>query len=124
MTAATTPTGDYDLVLWGWGPDPDPDFILSVLTTEQFVEGGWSDSGYSNPKYDELYKQQQITLDRTARQQIVWQMQEMAYNDRPYIVLFYDDLLQAYRSDRFTGFVESALGIDSSQSLKNVEPVK
>jgi peptide/nickel transport system substrate-binding protein len=124
LTAAMTPTGDYDLVIWDWGPDPDPDFILSVLTTDQFVPGGWSDSGYSNPEYDALYRQQQITLDRTARQKIIWQMQEIAFNDRPYIVLFYNDLLQAYRSDRFKGFVESALGIISAESLKQVEPVK
>jgi peptide/nickel transport system substrate-binding protein len=117
LVAATTPTGDYDLVLWSWDPDPDPDFILSVLTTDQFVSGGWSDSGYHNPEYDKLYLEQQRLVDRTARQQVIWKMQEMAFNDRPYIVLDYQDLLQAYRSDRFAGFIESPLGIESTQSL-------
>lgn len=124
LIAATTPAGDYDLVIWGWGPDPDPDFILSVMTTEQFVDGGWSDSGYHNPEYDQLYLDQQKTVDKAARQQIVWEMQEMVFNDRPYIVLYYEKLLQAYRSDRFTGFVESPLGIEIAQSLLQVEPVK
>jgi peptide/nickel transport system substrate-binding protein len=124
LTAALTPTGDYDLVIWGWGPDPDPDFILSVMTTDQFVSGGWSDSGYHNPEYDQLYLDQQQAIDKNARQQIVWKMQELAYNDRPYIVLWYEKLLQAYRSDRFTGFVESPLGIDIAQSLVKVTPVK
>ena len=124
LTAAITPTGDYDLVIWGWGPDPDPDFILSVLTTDQFVSGGWSDSGYHNPEYDQLYLDQQKAIDKTQRQQIVWKMQEMAFNDRPYIVLWYEKLLQAYRSDRFTGFIESPLGIDIAQSFIKVTPVK
>jgi peptide/nickel transport system substrate-binding protein len=124
LTAAMTPTADYDLVIWGWGPDPDPDFILSVLTTDQFVSGGWSDSGYHNPAYDQLYLDQQKAIDKTKRQQIIWKMQEMAYNDRPYIVLWYEKLLQAYRSDRFAGFIESPLGIDISQSLLQVKPVK
>ena len=124
LTAAMTPTGDYDLVIWGWGPDPDPDFILSVLTTDQFVSGGWSDSGYHNPEYDQLYLDQQKAIDKTERQQIIWKMQEMAFNDRPYIVLWYEKLLQAYRSDRFTGFIESPLGIDIAQSLVQVKPVK
>jgi peptide/nickel transport system substrate-binding protein len=124
LIAATTPAGDYDLVIWGWGPDPDPDFILSVLTTEQFVEGGWSDSGYHNPEYDQLYLDQQLAVDKTERQQIIWRMQEMAFNDRPYIVLHYESLLQAYRSDRFTGFIESPIGIESGLSLLNVEPVQ
>jgi len=124
LIAQTTPAGDYDLVIWGWGPDPDPDFILSVMTSDQFVDGGWSDSGYSNPEYDQLYLDQQVTVDKNERQQIVWKMQEMVFNDRPYIVLWYQDLLQAYRSDRFTGFIESPLGIEISLSLMQVEPVK
>lgn len=124
MTAAITPTGDYDLVIWAWEPDPDPDFILNVLTTAQFVTGGWNDSGYHNPAYDQLYLDQQQLVDRTARQQAIWKMQEMVIKDMPYIVLFYEDLLQAYRSDRFTGFIESPLGIESAQSLVSIEPVK
>jgi peptide/nickel transport system substrate-binding protein len=124
LTAAMTPTGDYDLVIWGWGPDPDPDFILSVLTTDQFVAGGWSDSGYHNPQYDQLYLDQQKAIDKAQRQQIIWKMQEMAFNDRPYIVLYYEKLLQAYRSDRFTGFIESPLGIDIAASMVQVKPVR
>jgi peptide/nickel transport system substrate-binding protein len=124
LIAATTPTGDYDLVLWAWEPDPDPDFILSVMTTDQFVEGGWSDSGYHNPAYDQLYLEQQQLVDKTARQQAIWKMQEMVFNDMPYIVLFYEELLQAYRTDRFTGFIESPLGIEVTESLLNVAPVK
>jgi len=124
LIAATTPAGDYDLVIWGWGPDPDPDFILSVMTTDQFVDGGWSDSGYHNPEYDQLYLDQQQAVDKNDRQKIVWTMQEMVYNDRPYIVLYYEKLLQAYRSDRFTGFIESPIGIEAGLSLLNVEPVK
>ena len=124
LIAATTPAGDYDLVIWGWGPDPDPDFILSVMTTDQFVDGGWSDSGYHNPEYDQLYLDQQMVVVKTERQAIIWKMQEMVYNDRPYIVLYYEKLLQAYRSDRFTGFIESPIGIEAGLSLLNVEPVK
>lgn len=124
LVAATTPAGDYDLVLWGWGPDPDPDFILSVMTTEQFVDGGWSDSGYHNPDYDQMYLDQQQIVNKAERQKVIWAMQEMVFNDRPYIVMYYEKMLQAYRSDRFTGFIESPLGIESAQSLLNVTPVK
>jgi peptide/nickel transport system substrate-binding protein len=123
LTAACCPAADYDLILWGWGSDPDPDFMLSVLTSEQFVDGGWSDSGYSNPEYDELYKQQQTTTDPDERQKMVWQMQEMAFNDRPYIVYWYPDTLQAYRSDRFKNFLESpVIEIQGEKSLRQVEP--
>lgn len=121
---ATTPTGDFDLVLWGWGPDPDPDFILGVMTSDQFIEGGWNDSGYMNPEYDHLYLDQQMTVDQLDRQQIIWDMQELVFDDRPYIVLLNENLLQAYREDRFTGFIASPLGIEYVQSLVQVEPVR
>jgi peptide/nickel transport system substrate-binding protein len=124
LTAAVTPTGDYDLVIWGWGADPDPDFMLSVMTSDQFVEGGWSDSGYSNPEYDQLYLDQQTAINKDERQKIIWKMQEMVYNDRPYIVLYYERILEAYRSDRFKSFLESSLGVEISLSLRQVEAVK
>ena len=49
--------------------------------------GGWSDTGYCNPEYDKLYEEQGVTVDQEARKQIVWKMQEILYNDRPYIQL-------------------------------------
>ncbi len=125
LTAACCPAADYDMMLWGWGSDPDPDFMLSVLTSEQFVDGGWSDSGYSNPEYDKLYREQQTATDPAARQKIVWKMQELAFNDRPYIVYWYPDTLQAYRSDRFKNFLESpSIEIQGEKSLRQVEPVQ
>jgi peptide/nickel transport system substrate-binding protein len=124
LVVATNPNADYDMVIWGWGSDPDPDFMLSVMTTDQYVEGGWSDSGYSNPEYDRLYAEQQQALTPEERQAIVWKMQEIVFNDRPYIVLWYSNILQAYRSDRFSGFLESPIGIDSFQSMLNIEPVR
>ncbi|MBI5563737.1 MAG: ABC transporter substrate-binding protein, partial [Chloroflexi bacterium] len=124
LTAATTGVGDYDLVIWGWGGDPDPDFILSIMLSDQFAVGGWSDSGYHNPEYDDLYLQQQVAVDPAERQKIIWQMQEMIFKDKPYIILYNYDSLQAYRSDRFKNFIESPYRpIESRFSLLQAEPV-
>jgi peptide/nickel transport system substrate-binding protein len=87
------------------------------------VDGGWSDSGYMNPEYDQLYLDQQAATDKEQRRQIIFKMQKIAFDDRPYIVLYYQDLLRAYRSDRFTDFIVSPIGIESYQSLLQVEPV-
>ena len=124
LIAATTGVGDYDLVIWGWGADPDPDFILSIMLTDQFVLGGWSDAGYHNPEYDQLYLDQQAAVNKEERQEIIYKMQDMVYNDRPYIVFYYSNYLQAYRSDRFTNFIESPLGLDDDASLAQVKPVQ
>ena len=117
--------GDYifDLAMWDWYPAADPDFILSVLTCGQY--GFWNDSGYCNPAYDKLYTKQKSAVDPQQRQEVIFQMQEMAYNDRPYIILSYDERLDAW-SPAWDGFVESVQGFFnnfSTQGLTSVHQV-
>ncbi len=101
------PDFDFDLIYWGWGLDPDPDFAMLIFTCDQREEGGWSDSGYCDEEFDQMYLQQGVTVDREERRQLIWEMQEKLFNDRPYIMLTYAKTIQAYRSDRFTGFAEA-----------------
>jgi peptide/nickel transport system substrate-binding protein len=90
------------------------------------VVGGWSDSGYSNPEYDQLYLDQQKAFKPEDRQKIIWKMQDLLFRDKPYIVLYNYDRLQAYRTDKFTNFLDDspAMSIVSPFSLAQVEPVK
>jgi peptide/nickel transport system substrate-binding protein len=97
---------DFDLAMWDWIPPVDPDFQLSVLTCNQW--GNNNDSGYCNPAYDKLYQQQGIETDAKQRQATIDQMQQLAFNDRPYIVLVYQDVIEAH-SPKWTGFVMSPL---------------
>jgi peptide/nickel transport system substrate-binding protein len=97
-------SNDYDMYIWGWGVEPDPNFQLSTYTTSQC--GVWSDTCYSDPEYDELFKSTQRATTVEERADIVDQMQQILYEDRPEIVLWYDNYLQAYRSDTWTGFVK------------------
>ncbi len=130
LTSLTTGIGDFDLVIWGWGGDPDPDFILSIMLCEQFEVGGWSDSGYCNPEYDQLYLDQQQASDPAQRQAIIYKMQALLFRDLPYIVLYNYDSLEAYRSDRFRNFPDYianpslTVSMVSSFSLQKVEPVR
>jgi peptide/nickel transport system substrate-binding protein len=110
----------FDLAMWDWIPLIDPDFILSVLTCAQY--GGWSDTGYCNPAYDRLYAKQGATLDQEARKQIVWQMQQMVFDDRPYIILNYQDWIYAY-TKKWDGFVSSPQGIFDSLSKQSLTQV-
>ena len=89
---------DWDMILYSWGTNPDPDFLLSTFTSGQC--GYWSDTCYANPEYDDLYKEQQTTLDPDARHEIVTQMQQMLYEDSPEIVLVVPELVRgvAWRS--------------------------
>ena len=98
----------------------DPDFILSILGCNQY--GSWSDSGYCNHSYDRLYQQQGTATDPAKRKQIVDRMQQIIFNERPYIVLSYDDEIDAW-SPHFAGFVESPQSIFNSLSLRSLVSV-
>ena len=105
----------FDLAMWDWFPLIDPDFILSVLTKDQW--GSWSDTGFANAKYDELYKEQAVTINHDDRVAIVHEMQQIAFDARPYIILNYNDTIDAWSND-WTGFAdnESVLGLFNNLS--------
>ena len=92
--------GEFDMFEWGWVVEPDPDYQLSTFTcgsrsykTAATSCANLSDSFYCNPEYDKLYEQQKVTIDPAERAEIVKQMQQMLYDDAPYVVTFYyDDL--------------------------------
>jgi len=125
ITAPNTQYLNFDLAMWDWIPGVDPADILSVLTKDQW--GSNSDTGYNNPQYDSLYTQQQTAINPQKRLQIVYQMQQILFNDRPYIVLNYPDVIDAYNSKAWAGFYnESGYGIflnNGIQSLTQVHQV-
>ena len=94
--------GEFDAFEWGWYVEPDPDSMLSYMTCGQ--RGNWSDSWYCNPDYDALYDAQHVEMDDAKRQDDVKQMQEILYQDAPYLVTAYSSIGEAFRSDRFACF--------------------
>ena len=128
--------GNFDMFEWGWGVEPDPNYMLSTFTcsSRSYEEDGTiyanlSDSFYCNPEYDKLFDEQAQETDFAARQAIVMEMQQMLYDDAPYLITYYANGLQAFRNDRFTGWVpQPAEGGTliyqwGSWSFFNVEPV-
>lgn len=124
LTAVCCPAFDFDIILWGWGSDPDPGFLLSVMLTGEIPTGN-SETGYSNPEYDELYHQQATELDLDARREIVWRMQEIVHQDVAYIIPFYAQETQAFRTDRFSGWVvdQGKIALEDPSSLTVIQPV-
>ncbi|RPI31026.1 MAG: ABC transporter substrate-binding protein, partial [Actinomycetota bacterium] len=80
-------TPNYDMFLWGWYLDFDPGSMLSYFTADQIEN--WSDCNWTDPEYEELYKQQAVELDPTKRLEYVHRMQEILYEQTPYIVTDY-----------------------------------
>ena len=94
---------DYDLFIWGWAGDVDPNSLLEIFTCDQI--GNTSDSLYCNPAYDTMFKQQNEATTPEARKGFLDQMQDIVYTEAPYHVLYYDANLDAYRTDRFSNWV-------------------
>lgn len=108
FTNANYDNANDDMYLWSWGGDIDPGYMLSTFTTQQIQNSG--DSEYSNPAYDALYVEQAGATDRNARKQIIDRMQAILYRDSPYVIMWYQVNLQAYRSDMWTGYAPAPSG--------------
>ena len=125
LTSVCCPSFDYDVMLWGWGSDPDPAFLLGVaLCTE--VDTGFSETGYCNPDYDALYDTQAIELDHDARVEQIIEMQQILIDDVPYIIPYYQQEIEAWRTDTFTGWLadDPTLGLEDPSSLTVLRPVE
>lgn len=98
--------GDYDIAFSGWGVGPDPTSILAMHTCEVLpTEAGdisqrSHETFYCNPEYDDLHEQQKGETDVNARAELIKQQQQILYDDAPVIWLYYQNTLEAYRSDR------------------------
>lgn len=125
LTAQCCPTLDFDIILWGWVADPDPNTLLIIPTTDQ-IPTGYNETGYSNPRYDELFAAQGVELDHQKRVEMVWEMQAIIHEDAPYIIPYYAYAIQAYRTDRFTGWLDNQpkVALEDPSSLLAIEPVK
>ena len=104
---------DYDMFIWGWGSEADPDFILSVLTCDQIM--GWSDSFWCNDDYSRMYAEQKEQLDLDERAATIKEMQRIAYEDNPYVIFYYDNQTEAWRTDKFEGWTKTPTTADPGQ---------
>jgi peptide/nickel transport system substrate-binding protein len=101
--------GQFDLIVWSWTPYADPTAMMSYLTCGQVPEepddGRYNDAFYCDPEYDRLFNAQKIELDEAKRVDMVHEALQRFYDQAPYVVLYLQDTVEAYRNDRFTGFV-------------------
>lgn len=125
LLGACCPSFDFDIIIWSWSTAVDPDFMLMVMTSDQ-IPTGWNETGYANPEYDALYAQQAITLDQAERIALVKQMQEIVFDDIVYIIPYSPLAVQAYRHDRFTGWLtnEDKMALETRNSLVVVSPAR
>ena len=67
---------------------PDGENILQLLVSKNFP--GINKSGYSNKRIDELYDELKQTTNLDQRDKIIHQMEEIVFDDLPWIPLMYE----------------------------------
>ena len=68
--------------------------------------GSLNEPFWSNAQYDALNVQQSRTIDPQQRQTLIWQMQQIMYQQSPWIVLDYPEELEAYNTAKWTGWTQ------------------
>ena len=94
---------DFELFLWGWYLDFDPGSMLSYFTKDQIEN--WSDCNWWDPEYERLYALQAEELDTQKRLEYVHRMQQILYEQAPYIVTDYGPDFEAWNTDKWEGYI-------------------
>jgi peptide/nickel transport system substrate-binding protein len=106
--------GNYDMFSWGWTPYVDPDPMLSYFTCAEITtdvdDPGSNDANWCSEEYDALYEQQKVELEPERRREIVHEMLRLFNRESSYLVLLQDADMQAYRTDRFEGWIQQPAG--------------
>lgn len=101
--------GEFDLIVWTWTPYADPTAMMSYLTCDQVpqkpADGLYNDAFFCDQEYDQLFNAQRTELDEPTRVNLVHAALQRFYDQAPYVVLYEQDTIEAYRNDRFEGFV-------------------
>ncbi len=128
--------GEYDLFHWSWTPYVDPDPMLWYFTCDNVSQdlqnptNYWNDANWCDPEYDKLYEQQKVELDPQKRRDIAHQMLTRFYKAAVYNNISQNPDLQAYRTDRFEGWLRQPAEVgpvifsNTSPTYFNLTPIE
>lgn len=79
---------NFDMVALAWVKTPGLDDMKQVWHTDGDKEGGSNRVGFGTPESDKLIDQIRVTLDPEVRKELYFKIQEIIYDEQPYIFLF------------------------------------
>jgi peptide/nickel transport system substrate-binding protein len=99
---------DFDMYLWSWDGYVEAGQNFSCFTTSQIENN--NEFAWSNEEFDRLDGVQMTTLDPDQRAEVIKQQQQVMYEDSPCIVFVHSYKLEAYRTDKWTGWQRAGYG--------------
>ncbi len=114
---------DFDMYILGWSIGSDPTDFLYAFFHSSTAAAGQNYPGYSNTSFDEIIDNARETGDEDARLNLILDAQAAIAYDLPYDVLYFRTNIEAYRADRFTGWVTGSSGsIYNWRSILELRP--
>jgi len=93
---------DFDMYLWSYDGYADPGDTLASFTTAQIEN--WNEPCWSDPEYDRVVDEVNSELDQEKRKDLVWQAQQIFYEQSPQIALDYPQSLEAVNTAKWDGW--------------------
>lgn len=97
--AGQQPQFDMAILGWGLGNPALPGFYESFWHSrnDTATSGGFNTPGFTNPEFDRLADAYQATRSEEEAFELVWEMERVLAEERPYIVLSSEPILEGYR---------------------------
>jgi ABC-type transport system substrate-binding protein len=118
---------DFDLYILGWslGNVAFPDYFESFWHSrnDTAVSGNNNTPGMNNPEYDALVDEFMATSDLVRAQELVYEMQILLAELRPYICLFYKQTIDLARNNIIFPYTVSLGGLEFQAGMQtDAEP--
>jgi len=114
--------GDFDLVTYNWcANNGEPDSII----VDRFHENGSANyAGFNHDRYNEVAMAQRQETDREARQELIYEAQNILGEKRPETQYLYNKNTYAFNSDRFEedSTVVDVSGMRNIWNYTQIEP--
>ncbi len=94
----------YEVYQMSHGYAPYPGHLYDRFHSDQIMDYGGNNPGWSNAEFDDLVDQANAETDFDTRKELLWEAQELLSEDLPYIPLFTSDDVHAIRKE-WTGYV-------------------
>jgi len=89
---------DFDMFILGWGIPRVPTYFKDFWHSSQMAPEGFNVPGYANPEFDALVDEFEYADDFTEARKAIFEAQQILADDLPYIILFTNPMVEAYRT--------------------------
>jgi len=119
---------EFDMYMLAWGLSRLPTSLYSFFHSSQDIEAGYNRPGIRDPELDKLLEELYYAPNEEAAKKAADEAQVILAMKQPYTVLYSRPYMDAFRKDRFTGYVPmhgyGAANYQNKWTTLNIRPTK